>query len=179
LDDQNFDAISRAIRNGPSRRTTVQVFGAGAMAMLLGRFAHLEVNGADAAGEISAERKRRKKKKKRCPQARRCSNKTCCKKGQICVGGRCVVGQGTCPAGTNFCLDGVTTCNGNPDCFCTEQVSGATRCASTIEVRHACGECVDDADCVEGFGAAAFCINGGPACGCEPGEGICVTACPN
>lgn len=169
-----FDQLTRTIFHRDSRRALLARSTTIGLAAALARFG-VRPGEADAADEISAERKKRKKRK--CPRTRRCGKKRCCKRGQLCAGGVCVAGKGSCPAGTSTCEAGVPLlCS--ESCFCVTTMEGATRCSQAGDNAPVgpCGGCTGDDDCAA-FGAGAFCIAAGIGCGCLAGEGFCATPC--
>jgi hypothetical protein len=118
-----------------------------------------------------------------CPADRTCGT-VCCDADRICgdaESGTCVVGQGTCPPGTDTCA-GIIPCNNNAECLCVKDTAGATRCGLGIDdPSNDCGLCDSAADCEQLFPTVVgiFCAKEatGP-CGCQPGENICVAPCP-
>jgi hypothetical protein len=160
MDDRRFDALTRALRMRPTRRTAI-ASGLSALASI-----------GLASGHQATAAKRRKKRK--CPKGRRCGKKRCCGKGQICAAGKCITGQGSCPAGTDSCVAGIPVlCSDN--CLCLTSMEGATRCGQA-GVSGPCGGCASSSDCAA-FGAGAFCAAAGTGCGCQAGEGMCVAPC--
>lgn len=100
-----------------------------------------------------------------------------CPAGTTCRGGVCA-GQGTCPAGADFCASGTRThCDGSTTCTCYTTTSGATFCSSNDNV---CSPCNTDADC--GRAGWACVVIGGESCSNCPGSStpnhICVAPCP-
>ena len=116
MNERDFDSFIHPLSASLTRRCSLSALG-GALAVVLGRLAIGDTKVVDAA-----ERKRG------CPKGRRCGKKQCCKRGQVCLDGRCVSGRGTCEAGQNSCAgQGVIGCNGG-DCVCFVTTRGATFC---------------------------------------------------
>jgi hypothetical protein len=120
-----------------------------------------------------------------CPTARTCGT-ICCDASRICgdaASETCVVGQGTCPPGTDSCAGaGIIPCNNNAECLCIKDTDGVTHCALGIDdPSNDCGLCDSAADCESLFPTVVgvFCAKEatGP-CGCQPGENICAAPCP-
>lgn len=101
-----------------------------------------------------------------------CTADAQCASDEICAGGECVTGIGTCAAGDSACLAFVS-CNGDPDCFCLPTQAGATRCVRYYEegpygFRR---PRTVDTDCSD-LGAGAFCPPKSNSCG-----GVCSLPC--
>jgi hypothetical protein len=174
VDPTHFDHLTRAILSSDNRRALLARTATIGLAAVVTRLG-IGSSQAQAAEEVSAERKKRKKRK--CPKTRRCGKKRCCKKGQLCAGGVCVTGKGSCPAGTSTCEAGVPLlCS--ESCICVLTMEGATRCSQAGDNAPVgpCGGCTSDGDCAA-FGTGAFCVAAGVGCGCQAGEGFCATPC--
>jgi hypothetical protein len=165
-----------------------------ALARLLGAaasrrgIAHLLTGGAFAAVShgVDAKKRRKKRHKKRrkknqCPNGSEACGKTCCQTGEQCVGDQCLVGQGTCPTGEDFCAAGTFSCGRMADnafCDCFTTIQGPTRCGVRAS-NTPCGACTSDAECASS-GPGAFCAKETEGlCGCAQGQGFCVTLCEN
>jgi hypothetical protein len=192
MDHDRFDDLTRWLASGASRRAAVQTLVAGAFAIGLSRLGVAEV----AAKCVKPGKKCKKKhgKKKKCCGGAKCKGKkckctggrlacgkTCCPPGQMCVGGQCVTGAGTCPTdGADFCngeFDG--NCNGDNGCGCFTTMANATRCGFLGTPVGFCGQCTNDGDCAD-FGPGAFCVKDtGAGCGCATGVGFCWLPCPS
>jgi hypothetical protein len=99
-----------------------------------------------------------------------------CGAGRFCAGGVCVIGQGTCPAQADHCVD-VVHCpldNSPTNCVCMRTTSGAIRCGAN-EVLGS-DPCETDADCAQLFPQVpgVFCIQGGGSC---PIPSVCQAPC--
>lgn len=104
-----------------------------------------------------------------------CTGDSECASGQLCAGGQCVTGSGTCAAGANVCTAPgfESPCDGNPDCFCIPTLAGATRCAQYYTTEQGfLRPCTSDAECAD-LGPGAFCPRQFDSCG-----GVCSLPCP-
>lgn len=114
-----------------------------------------------------------------------------CRAGMTCVGEQCVVGQGTCPVGTNSCSSsGVVECGLQAqeipeNCQCYVSTEGQTRCADSfgIDGGSFCDECASSAECASLFPAipGVFCVKVSGTAGecCAPStRGYCAAPCP-
>jgi hypothetical protein len=118
-----------------------------------------------------------------CPTGRvQCAGR-CCDRGQICVAGNCLTGQGTCANGADSCPGDPITCNQNATCFCFQSAEGTTRCGQPRLPETDCGNCTSSAICAAAFPGTPgiFCtietIGPPTGCGCLAGEGACVPPC--
>ena len=211
MDGQRFDEIAIAL--GTRRRAVLGALLAGASAPCwAGRTAGAGPAACKAPGQVCTKRgdccatpcrKKRGKKQGRCKAcgggAPYC-NGVCCRPGEDCVGGACtcscgagricagptcVVGQGTCPTGTDTCAAGVLmACNGTDLCACYPGTEGDTRCAHNFALPGAggdCGGCADSAQCARKYPdiPGVFCVRtaGTPCCG-GGARGHCLAPCP-
>lgn len=78
---------------------------------------------------------------------------------KICTGGRCLVGQGNCPAALPS--PGITYCNGNSGCFCADTTEGQVRCLGSLD---GIGFCSTSAEC-EALGPGKVCDDRTGRCG--------------
>jgi hypothetical protein len=112
--------------------------------------------------------------------SRQCCDGKCCQRGDICVRGKCVSGQGTCATGADDCVS-PAACNGvsNDECACLQTTSGAIRCVENTRIGD-CGECESDEFCRQEYGPEAVCIDiGHGLCGCDPATPAwCMLPCP-
>jgi hypothetical protein len=164
MDRTRFEALTRALAPAATRRHSLR--------LLLGVVA--TGSGIAAAADATARHKR--KQKSRCPADRRCGKK-CCPQGKICAGDVCVIGQGVCPTGADFCGAGAYYICGGVGaaiCVCAPTTEGDTRCIQT-PASSACGACTTSADCAD-IGPGAVCVGFGDHC-CGPTQGECVTPC--
>jgi len=174
MDATRFDALARTL-TGSSRRGVLG-------GLLLGGTV-----GLAGLTQAEAKKKHKKRRKTKCaPPTIKCGNAcfdpstdpancgrcgNACAASQVCTGGTCVTGIGTCAAGTNVCLNPLAgNCNGDPECFCLLAQGGATRCARYSD-QPSLRLCEADADCAD-RGAGAFCPRYSNSCG-----GICAIPC--
>jgi hypothetical protein len=196
MDGSRFDALSRALVAGHSRRGLTRVLSS----LVLG--GSLVVLGA---AETVAKKKGKKRQKRR-PAVPFCAGKadgTACGNGTVCLAGACA-----CPGGTRDCGSGVCQqCCADSDCatFCIDGacapcprcyvLNAAAQCARTqapMNGRCPCGfaessgQCLKNGcrDCFENVGG--ICVpeppgtapNGPCACGFQDIGGICVPRYP-
>jgi hypothetical protein len=118
----------------------------------------------------------------RCPNGRdRCDGR-CCNRGQICVAGNCLTGQGTCAPGDDSCITESIPCDQNASCVCFQSTEGETRCGQPRVPETVCGNCANSATCAAAFPGTpgifcAFDTVGPTGCGCATGQGACVPPC--
>jgi hypothetical protein len=179
MDAGRFDRWTELLARAVSRRQSLASLGMG-LGALVGRL-----------NLVEAKKKRRKRRKrcrgskrrcgKKCISSTRCCRGRCDEPGDLCTGGVCVVGQGTCPTGADSCIAGVL-CGGaaSPNCACFQSTAGETRCGDSAGLGTACDTCTTDADCVAQFPEVpgAFCFQGGSNCGCSAGQTFCSAPCP-
>lgn len=168
MDDRSFDAISRALGGGASRRA--------ALAALLG------LGAIAGAAPIDAKRRRRRKRcNPRCPEGQTCRKGqcacddggsvcggACCIPGQSCEGGQCV----GCLALREPCTETALPCC--PGLTCTRGQGGPDDIACLSPAGGACetgADCESESDCVAGVCTARDV----PAWGCT----VCAYGCPH
>jgi hypothetical protein len=140
--------------------------------------------------DAGAKKKPKKHKKKRpppqppvapaSPAAPSCPGG--CLPGEGCLGGRCVMHEGTCPAGADSCsATNTVRCNANPQCSCWQRMEGGTRCSQENYELGVCDQCGSDADCLAlGFPPGSSCVQdfGATCTHCLAGtRGYCVEPC--
>lgn len=85
--------------------------------------------------------------------------------GFICVGYLCM---SSCPAISDFCADGATSCGSEGLCF-RPKGGGDARCGASAGVAGTCG-CKSHAECQTKFGVGSFCVTiSGDFCSCGDG----------
>ncbi len=106
-----------------------------------------------------------------------------CSAGLACAGGTCIAGQGTCPAGGDYCQSNVPLgCNGKGDCQCQTSWEGTTACASGVG-GGPCGRCSSSAQCAQLYPGVpgVFCVKPFEKGCCAPsyygGGGYCALPC--
>jgi hypothetical protein len=181
MDTTHFDCFIRSLTVAPSRRAVFGLSLTGGIASLLGLI------------DSQAKKRKRKKKKRKCKGRRKCGKRcipksSCCTDAdcgplKLCADGVCVVGQGSCPAGTDSCSLDVLRCGPlDPRCFCFQNTVGEVRCGEgdTLDPVNPCGECVNDGDCAALYpdDPGVFCTKGGDNCPCA-GFTFCQRPCPN
>lgn len=188
MDAQHFDALARRLR---SRRTILAGLAAG-LATTLHR---ATVDDAGAKAKPCPKGKKRCGKRcipkrtpcckagmkqcgKRCIARNKCCNHADCGARRLCAGGRCVIGQGTCQTGANFCPAGLArdTCSVGGRCLCVQSTAGRTRCVENQTF--VCGGCVNDADCARDHPKypGVVCVQAPGICGCG-GSTVCMPPC--
>ncbi len=165
MEGMRFDALTRRLTTAISRRDALRALVAASGGLAL-----------RTHDEAAAKHKHKPK----CKPA--------CETGMLCVGGQCVVGQGTCAAGSSVCLDrGDNACGlqqATDQCACQVSAEGQTRCADTTAIEgSACGECAKSADCRRLYPAVpgTFCLKAFKDANdcCAPGKRRrCVAPCP-
>ena len=166
LDKAHFDRLTKHWVTYVDRRAAGRALTVGILGLGLGAL-HSEETAA------------RHHHKRRCAKARRCG-KRCCRHGHICVdpiAGSCVIGRGTCAAGSNTCTDPMDLqCDDYPGCQCFLTTEGVTRCGTPDRSYKAvCGQCTSSEQCTQDYGPGAFCISD---CGCgQPEIGFCGFPC--
>jgi hypothetical protein len=188
MDAARFDTLLRSLAAASSRRGLLTGLAGSLLAALAAPLGGNEAMAACGGGCGQCERCRNgrcRPKQNETPcgsnATRQCCDGRCCERGDICVRGKCVTGQGTCADGADTCLLGNAACNGVDDheCTCVQTASGATRCAENSRIGD-CGECDSDEFCRETYGAKAFCADiGHGTCGCPPATpNWCMRPCP-
>lgn len=194
MDDFDFDALARSLGTAGSRRL--------ALTGLIGSTLGLGL-GAASTERAEARKKKcppcKKRKKGKCratkPKKRPCggkcipANQCCtdaeCGERRLCVDGACVIGQGTCVTGADFC-DGPSEADfcgqQETSCACVTSTTNQTRCgeAEAFIVPFLCGDCLSDADCAGKYPLVpgVFCGQAtGAGCNCE-GSTFCMAPCP-
>ena len=176
LDTRLFDALTRSLSAGASRRRTL-----GALAALPAVGGLLAVIGAEDAGARKKKRKRKKKKKKACtpqPTAQTCAAKcgtvtNNCKQAVNCGSCGCNPPCGACETCTSarVCQPCANCCDGNGVCQAgtTNAACGGSGTCDVCTGNEQCqnGQCVCVPDCT------GKCNGGHDGCG-----GTCTGTCP-
>ncbi len=189
MDERRFDAWTRAmVGDQTSRRGVLRLLGGGALGGVSGTIAEeaaarcRQLGKKCERGERCCGGGRCTRRRCRCRVGRPRCRKQCCGPGELCVGGRCLTGAGSCPASADGCLvPDSAVCDPVKGCFCfTSTVGGAARCGR-FDPETTCGlTCTTDGGCA-GLGLGAFCaLKTGASCcfGLTVGEGFCVAPCP-
>ncbi len=165
MEADRFDTLVRTLVERASRRT---LLGASLASLVAGL-------GMTDAGARKKHKKHKRRKGSNCPNG--------CPPGAVCLGGACVVREGSCPAGADSCgATDTVRCNANPKCSCYVRMEGGTRCGQeNFTLGSACDQCGTDADCLAlGFPTGSSCIlDSGITCDrCRADDrGECVEPC--
>jgi hypothetical protein len=176
MDDRRFDAFTKTLSNGGSRRGVLQTLGTSALAAVAARLGLAE--------DAGAKKKRKNKKKKKCKgNTTKCGKKACCNANQTCVGGKCLAKEGNagCVVDTD-CRPGEVCQNGScvpepepePDCVENGDCSLGDECiaGTCVFVQGTCDATDDHCSVTEALcnpeaGNDCFCVQrftGGAAC---------------
>jgi hypothetical protein len=188
VDQNRFDALTRALTAMPSRRHLLR--GLASMGFGLG----LGVASLSDSAEAKKKRKHKKRKPKATPNQYGCLEiSDPCKSAAQCCSGICEGRQGKkrCRAhdtgvcdqeALGYCESASplqTRCNNQPYCFCTRTTAGSAMCG-TVSAPSVCADCTKDADCEAlGLPPGSACIPfsaGNCAGNCESGM-ACMVPC--
>jgi hypothetical protein len=139
MDDHRFDALTKTLTNGGSRRGALQSLGASALAAVVARLG-LE-------DDAEAKKKRKNKKKKKCKGATKKCNGKCIPVANCCVDGDCDPGQ-LCQNGT--CLLQEVACQNDGDCGVNEVCQNGTCVPDPGQFCQGNGDCDSGEACFAG-----------------------------
>ena len=182
MDGQRFDAMTRRMAAGVSRR---RLIGAAVSGMAGAALAALGRGGAATAAPNRCAQacafEPKGPRQAACRQAcKQCGGSTinvcfgetiqCCPPGTLCDGFGCVP-PATCDA-TSGCFGGLC----GPDCFCVSSVEGDGACVSAAYADCFAAPCETSDDCGGGFCVDATECCGGPTKVCFPAEATCAAS---
>jgi hypothetical protein len=205
MDASRFDALSRALASGSSRRRMLRVM-SGCLAALVGR---------TVVDETAARKKGKKKKKcrgatkkcgKRCVPKANCCTSADCPPGEVCRSGRCTTcaSANDCPTPPPcqeaICQDGHCAtvlrlagfpCEAEPSCVINKTCNEAGQCQGGVPVDVLCPEteicdpqqgCRCPADRVAcngqcGLPGLATCASHGECCSTYCLDHVCIPTC--
>ena len=160
MKEQRFDALTRSLTRGASRRGTIRLLVGGALGGLLTDF------GAPHAGAMHFDCRHVGKR---------------CRHGQQCCSGRCRGPKGhktcrahdvsVCKSGQDSCSVGSLFCGSDLGCRCFTTTGDAGFCGTNP----VCSGCTRDVDCEGGSGPGAACVIC-PTCGGADAT-ACIPAC--